>query len=210
MVTTEHHYKITFQDGSTYYGRTKHHLYERWGQHLADARKGVHRNKHICEIYNKYGYDDWTYELLSTETGDAQHQFGIEFSYIQADPKAINIQSGIFSQNKKEWSARHARRRRAERTPEEREKFLREQRETYKIKRASITPQELEKIRRMGRESYHRQRAKWTDENTEEYRRKDRERKAKKHSKIENREEYNRYMREYMRKRRNKEVDKVV
>ena len=87
-ITTERHYKITLSDGSTYYGKTKHHIYIRGCNHLQTARLGIHKNKHIQEVYNKYGYDDWVFEYLSTETGNRDHHNQIEFGRVQADPKS--------------------------------------------------------------------------------------------------------------------------
>jgi len=93
-ITTERHYKITLSNGSTYYGRTTQPSDDRYKRHLNTARTGTNSNKHIQEIYDKYGSDDWVHKWLGWETGGLEHHRQIEFGYIQSDPKALNIHDG--------------------------------------------------------------------------------------------------------------------
>ena len=175
-ITTERHYKITFQDGSTYYGRTTSPGNIRYNDHLYRVRKGKHRNKHIQEVYDKYGYDDWVHKWLSTETGDLDYHNKIEFGYVQADPKSINIKKGYHAllseeeQNKKTYS-----RRKQNRTPEEHQIFLSEQREHYHEVKSRMTPEELKEFKKKESLKYKRKKQNMTPEELEEHRRKDRE-----------------------------------
>ena len=102
-ITTERHYKITFQDGSTYYGRTTQLGNKRYNVHLCHAKKGKHSNKHIQEIYNKYGSDNWVHEWLGEEIGDLEYHNKIELGYVQSDPKAINIRDGSCILDRKKY-----------------------------------------------------------------------------------------------------------
>tara|TARA_B110000977_G_C10635750_1_gene321984 strand:+ start:75 stop:500 length:426 start_codon:yes stop_codon:yes gene_type:complete len=130
-ITTERHYKITFQNGSTYYGRTTQPGNKRYNDHLTKARKGKQSNKYIQEVYDKYGSDDWIHEWLGTEIGDKHHHDRIEFGYVQADPKSLNIKDGRRVLNKKEYDWQNHLKRQNARTPEEHEEHNRKQREYY-------------------------------------------------------------------------------
>ena len=133
MLTTERHYKITFPDDSTYYGRTTLPSGERYAVHLAQVKKGKHDNKHIQEVYNKYGSDDWVHEWLGTEIGNKQHHDKIEYSYVLSDPKALNIDNGHCSLDNKEYHRQYNKKRYQERewTPEYHKEYNRRARERY-------------------------------------------------------------------------------
>lgn len=152
-ITTERHYKITLTDGSTYYGRTAQSGNDRYSQHRSTVRRGVHDNKNIQESYNKYGYDGWIHEWLGYETGDKLHHDKIEFGYIQADPKSLNILDGrVVLLTTKE----HNKRVRNKMTPKELEKDRRKDRDKQRKRRLNETLEQKE-IRLMKmREYYHR------------------------------------------------------
>ena len=127
MLTTERHYKITFPDSSTYYGRTTQPGNKRYRSHLNKSKRGKHENKHIQEAYNKYGY--MAHEWLGYETGDLAHHRKIEFGYVQADPKALNIHNG--SWDHKEYNTQRNKVKYASWTTEEWDEYKRKQREYY-------------------------------------------------------------------------------
>ena len=151
-ITTEQHYKITLSKGSTYYGKTKHHIYERWGNHLQTSRLGIHKNKHIQEVYNKYGCDDWVFEVLSVEIGDLQHHNKIEFGYVQADPKALNIRRGRYALLDKDEEREHLNKYAQEYREENKTTILKNK----KIRYENETPEQREKRRLYDSEKYYR------------------------------------------------------
>lgn len=160
-ITTERHYKITLKDGSTYYGRTTQPGDDRYNQHQGDVRRNKHPNKNIQESYNKYGYDDWVHEWLSTETGDKQHHDQIEYGYVQADPKALNINKGkwvICEDGGLEYNRVYQQQRRDKETPEQKEERRHEGREYQQQKRDNETPEEREERLRKQREYSQRKR----------------------------------------------------
>ena len=129
MLTTERHYKITFPDGSTYYGRTTQSGDERYRQHLSTSKLGKHDNKHIQEVYNKYGHDGWVHKWLVEETGNNEYHNNIEFGYVQSDPKALNIHNG--SWDHKKYNTQRNKVKYASWTTEEWDEYKRKQREYY-------------------------------------------------------------------------------
>tara|TARA_B110000285_G_C14773915_1_gene445311 strand:+ start:182 stop:598 length:417 start_codon:yes stop_codon:yes gene_type:complete len=134
-ITTERHYKITFPEGSIYYGRTTQGGNKRYNEHLCAVKKGKHGNKHIQEIFNKYGCDGWIHEWLGEETGDLEHHRNIEFGYTQSDPKALNIWDGryaLLEDRQYKQAIRDAH------TPEEREEYNRKERERYHKRKQKI------------------------------------------------------------------------
>ena len=158
-ITTERHYKITLSDGSTYYGRTIMGDL-RYKQHLGQARRGDHENPNIQEVYDKYGYDDWVHKWLSTETGDKRHHDKIEYGYVQADPKALNIKSGSWVLDKKKYMNHYMNLRNKALPPEEKEETKRKQREHQREKLLNMTPEERDEHNRKQRERYHKHKQK--------------------------------------------------
>ena len=146
---TKTYYKITFPDNTCYIGTTKIHPYERWGKHLTDARLSYHKNKHVQVVYDKYGYDGWVHEWLGYETGDKQHHNKIEFGYVQADPKALNIDDGRKSLLSKEVIVEYQRLRIQRKidnmTPKELKEYRLIKREEQSRRRANETPEQREK-----------------------------------------------------------------
>ena len=137
-ITTERHYKITFQNGSTYYGRTTQPGNKRYNDHLTKARKGKQSNKYIQEVYDKYGSDDWIHEWLGTEIGDKHHHDRIEFGYVQADPKSLNIHDGkvaLLSEDILERDRIRIKEKQSKETPEQYEERLSKAREYQRRKR---------------------------------------------------------------------------
>ena len=154
-ITTERHYKITLSDGSTYYGRTTQPDDNRYDQHLKTAKRGANSNKYINEVYDKYGYDDWVHEWLSTETGDIKHHRKIEFGYVQADPKSINIHDGTSALlTKHQNNSRQHQQKYNNMTPEQHEEKKRKDRERAKLKRDNMTPEELNELRKKTNEAW--------------------------------------------------------
>tara|TARA_R110000796_G_C14252470_1_gene398805 strand:- start:8 stop:502 length:495 start_codon:yes stop_codon:yes gene_type:complete len=100
-ITTEQYYKIIFRDGYTYYGRTKYHIYERWGNHLQTARLGIHSNKQLQEVYNKYGCDDWVFEILFVKVCSKEQHSICENTLIHNDSKALNIRKKLTPKQRK-------------------------------------------------------------------------------------------------------------
>ena len=127
-ITTQQHYKITFPDSSTYYGRTTLRGNRRYTKHKSQVKHGTHDNKLIQEIYNKYGCGGWIHEWLGTETGDLEHHRKIEFGYINADPKSLNVHNGSFILNYDEYKRQRSQAERDNRTPEEHEEYKRRHR----------------------------------------------------------------------------------
>ena len=156
MLTTERHYKITLSDGSTYYGRTTQSGNNRYSRHQSHLKAGTHKNKHIQEVYNKYGYDDWVHEWLVEETGDLDHHNNIEFGYIQSDPKSINVRVGSWVLDKKKYDRQLQAARRAAWTPEELEEHKRKTNQKW----LNLTLEEQKEYRRKEREYYHKRKQK--------------------------------------------------
>ena len=137
-ITTERHYRITLTGGSTYYGRTIQPGDGRYDRHLSCVRLGTHPNKHIQESYNKYGYDDWINEWLGWETGDLEHHRQIEYGYVQADPKSLNIHDGkvaLLSEDILERDRIRIKEKQSKETPEQYEERLSKAREYQRRKR---------------------------------------------------------------------------
>ena len=199
-ITTERHYKITLTGGSTYYGRTTLLGNKRWNIHTFDLRRG----KHPClqEVYDKYGYDDWVHEWLGWETGDLQHHRQIEFGYVQADPKSINIRKGYYlllsEEEKKEYNYQKT----LNETPEQREERLSPIRTRSNTIRWSMTPEELKEHRRKGKEDSQRKRDNETSKQREERLIKEQQKRDNKTP--EEYEQYRRRDREYYRRSKEK------
>ena len=178
-ITTERHYKITLSNGSTYYGRTTIGN-QRYRNHKSDVRVNKHDNPKVQESYNKYGYDGWVHEWLSTETGDKQHHDKIEYGYVQADPKALNINDGrvaLLSEDEKRLlnnkrSVEYRTRRNNNWTPEDRAAWNKDQRERQKRWKNNMSPKEKEEHNRKQRVKDQKQRDSMTREEKDEYNRK--------------------------------------
>jgi hypothetical protein len=139
-ITTEQYYKIILTGGSTYYGRTKHHLYERWGNHLKTARLGYHPNKHLQEVYNKYGGDDWVFEVLFVKVCSKEQHSICENTLIHDDSKSLNIRKKLTTKQRKrrdeeikEYSKEYMKRYLANETPEQNKIRLAYSRKSSKV-----------------------------------------------------------------------------
>ena len=91
--TTKQYYKIIFPDNTCYIGKTGS-IRDRKYQHHSDVRLGKHDNKHIQEVYNKYGYDNWEYKILFEEKGDKEYHRKREYKLIQETPNTLNLDDG--------------------------------------------------------------------------------------------------------------------
>ena len=176
-ITTERHYKITLSDGSTYYGRTTLLGNRRYTAHKVLLRKGTHST--LQEVYDKYGYDDWVHEWLGYETGDLEHHRKIEFGYVQADPKSLNIHDGKYTllseDEKKEYFRLMEEERLKELTPEEYKEYRQKENSNHKRKWDNMTPEEKRLHRKRTEEGRQRRINNMTPEELEEYRREQRE-----------------------------------
>ena len=57
-------YKITcLSTGEVYVGQSTA-IARRWATHKRELKKGIHYNKHLQRTYDKYGEDDFVYEIL--------------------------------------------------------------------------------------------------------------------------------------------------
>ncbi len=84
-------YKIVLPDNTSYIGQTKMHVYERWGGHLAELRKGKHQNKGLTERYKKYGTDEWQFHVLEViDTDDKAYINLMEQHYQTTTPNTLN------------------------------------------------------------------------------------------------------------------------
>ena len=100
---TKIYYKITFPNDTCYIGCAKD-----FNRRMAEHRCNVKRNKHgspgVQDIYNKYGLDNWIYEILFTETGDIQYHSKREHDLIQNTSKTLNKRVGKWATlGKKEY-----------------------------------------------------------------------------------------------------------
>jgi len=84
-------YKITFPNNTCYIGQTSNHVYIRWGDHLSRAQAGIHINTRIQEVYDKFGYDEWKFEVIQTEVSDDLSYISLlEQHYIKQTPNTLN------------------------------------------------------------------------------------------------------------------------
>jgi len=180
-ITTERHYRITLTGGSTYYGRTTQPGNQRYNEHLYHVRQGTH----VClqESYDKYGCEGWIHEWLSTETGNIEHHRQIEFGYVQADPKALNIHDGKVAllskeeqiEYRREKMKKHIQQQIDNMPPKELKEYRTKNALKHQQRRDNETPEEKEERRRKDREDKQRKIDKETPEQREERLRKGRE-----------------------------------
>lgn len=87
------YYKITFPNNKCYIGSTINFRKRCWA-HQSHVRHNKHANTEVQTIYNKYGYDDWKYEILFEETGDKEYHKIREHALIQETPNTVNKDTG--------------------------------------------------------------------------------------------------------------------
>lgn len=81
-------------NGRIYIGQSKH-ISERVKTHKKDLRNGYHHNEHLQNAYNKYGLDNFSFELVescSIEDLDERERFWIE--YYDSFESGYNLTSG--------------------------------------------------------------------------------------------------------------------
>lgn len=84
-------YKIEFPNGECYIGRTSNHEYIRWGHHLSRCKAGKHSNNRIQSIYDKYGDEDWKFEVIKVEkSNDSSYISLLEEQFIKQFPNNVN------------------------------------------------------------------------------------------------------------------------
>tara|TARA_R110000796_G_C14296399_1_gene404656 strand:+ start:65 stop:601 length:537 start_codon:yes stop_codon:yes gene_type:complete len=63
----------------------------RWTAHIEEVEAGKHTNKHIQEIYNEYGCEDWLFEdLMTIKSDDKSYVNLIEGHIIFNHPNTVN------------------------------------------------------------------------------------------------------------------------
>lgn len=81
-------------NGRIYIGQSRH-ISERIKTHKKDLRNGYHHNEHLQNAYNKYGLDNFSFELVescSIEDLDERERFWIE--YYGSFESGYNLTSG--------------------------------------------------------------------------------------------------------------------
>lgn len=87
-------------NGKVYVG-SSYNVASRWVEHQHDLRKNEHRNQRLQNSFNKYGEDNFVYEVLEIiESNDKEEQFKREQYWINAKDscnkkKGYNIQSEV-------------------------------------------------------------------------------------------------------------------
>lgn len=63
-------YKITAIHSGEFYIGSSNDIRVRWNRHKCDLRQKIHGNKHLQNIYNKYGEDCFIFEMVELVTKD--------------------------------------------------------------------------------------------------------------------------------------------
>mgnify|MGYP003652523474 CR=1 FL=1 len=164
-MTTKSYYKINFPNNTCYIGVTVN-LHKRMISHKCRCNKGKHDNRHIQEVYDKYGYDSWIVEELFSETGDKEYHKIREYNLIQETPNTINLNTGrecLLSRTEYSRSPQQHEYNKTYR--EENRELVNERSRNYhrrtseersrKLKERRQGP-EGDEVRRKGRENYHK------------------------------------------------------
>jgi predicted GIY-YIG superfamily endonuclease len=133
---TKTYYRITFPDNTCYVGSTVNYK-RRVFTHQTRARCNRHDNKNVQAVYDKYGLDDWVFEIISTEQGDKEHHTKREYTIIQENPNNLNIYRGRECLNKEEYyknSNKHFRTINRDKYLEANRKYVEENREEIRRK----------------------------------------------------------------------------
>lgn len=87
-------------DNKVYIG-SSYDIASRWTEHQRDLRKNEHKNLHLQNAYNKYGVQNFVYEMLEIiDSGNTEEQFSREQYWINSKgacnkEKGYNIQSEV-------------------------------------------------------------------------------------------------------------------
>tara|TARA_B110000977_G_C10716862_1_gene353575 strand:+ start:105 stop:557 length:453 start_codon:yes stop_codon:yes gene_type:complete len=138
---TKTYYIIKFPNDTCYVGSTINYK-QRVQTHKTKVRCNSHDNRNVQAVYDKYGLDDWVFEILFTEQGDKDYHSKREHIIIQETPNTLNIDDGRECLNKEEYykkQNKHFRTINKESQKEymraytwaNREEFLRKDRERY-------------------------------------------------------------------------------
>lgn len=82
-------YKITAIHSGEFYIGSSNDIRVRWNRHKCDLRKNIHGNKHLQNIYNKYGKDCFVFEIIELTTKDMLIQ--TEQKYLDNLKPQLNI-----------------------------------------------------------------------------------------------------------------------
>jgi group I intron endonuclease len=74
----------------TYVGQTRY-IQKRWSRHKNDLLGNKHHNIHLQRIFNKYGLDDLSFELINVVESDANIHEQIWIDTYKAIGKCINL-----------------------------------------------------------------------------------------------------------------------
>lgn len=67
-------YKIINQVNKKIYIGSSKDIYKRWTQHIDKLNKGEHENKHLQNAWNKYGSDNFEFEIVEECSSGAQFE----------------------------------------------------------------------------------------------------------------------------------------
>jgi group I intron endonuclease len=70
-------------NGKKYVGKTLSSLEERMREHISDAKKPHRENRPLYHAMNKYGFDNFTYEILVKDIDDINVLNELEIYYIK-------------------------------------------------------------------------------------------------------------------------------
>ena len=96
MKTLRHHnksgiYKITAVHSGEFYIGSSSNICARWNRHVCDFRKNEHSNKHLQNIWNKYGEGCFVFDLVEYVEKDVL--VSAEQKYIDELKPALNIRT---------------------------------------------------------------------------------------------------------------------
>jgi len=145
----------------------------RWGSHLSEVSSTrKHKNKHIQAVYDKYGYDDWVFEVLFVETGDKKYHSKRENDLIHETSNTLNIRVTLTPEQAERKRIRQVntltarnRVKRENMTPEERKTYRDKINKRNKERRQEIKETFTKQEYRAYREKENKRASKWYHKN---------------------------------------------
>lgn len=64
-----------------YFGQTIRSFYERWDDHQYELKNNIHHNEHLQKSYNKYGINNFLFEILEVLNGKTQEEIDERENY---------------------------------------------------------------------------------------------------------------------------------
>ena len=87
--------------GRKYIGSTSESFYQRWRRHLSEFKKGNHHNQFLQRAWDKYGSDDFVFEIIEfhavLSTTDNLSLLDLEQSYLNKLTPEFNISPSAHS-----------------------------------------------------------------------------------------------------------------